>query len=312
MSKDFEHTQPLPRVSPDMESQKTQLLNVSKVRELEPVEIPRRQPQADGGYGNGYGSGYGNSYGSGSGYGGAGSVPPGENTGMNSPGDMNGMENMGGMNHNGACRPPQQKLQGGRAGMIALLAVGFVLAAFCGAALSGYLSEQQARKEALDSQQAAATRQLQEADSQQESLSRQREQLEAEYQKLLEEKQAAQSAADKLQGQKEQQEKARQEKSAAGKVLDKLTGDAGKQKKEAESTAAQEAEAKEKLESVSQSVQAAGAALDELDARLEDLEAMRQQAKSVKADVDRAYSENKDAIDTVLHYVSVGLNALFK
>ena len=32
MNKDLEHTQPLPRVSPDMESQKTQLLNVSKVR----------------------------------------------------------------------------------------------------------------------------------------------------------------------------------------------------------------------------------------------------------------------------------------
>ena len=95
-------------------------------------------------------------------------------------------------------------------------------------------------------------------------------------------------------------------------MLDKLTGDAGKQKKEAESTAAQEAAAQQKLEDISQSVQAAGAALDELDAQLNNLEAMRQQAKSVKADVDRAYSENKDTIDTVLHYVSVGLNALFK
>ena len=292
MNKDFEHTQPLPRVSPDMESQKTQLLNVGKVRELEPVEIPRRQQQTDNG-----------------GYGGAGNMQPGDNTGINGMNSINGRNDM---NMNVPGNPPQKDRPGGRGKMIALLSVGFVVAAFCGAALSGYLSEQQAKKEALDSQHAAATRQLQEADSQQESLSRKKERLEAEYQRLLEEQKAAQSAADKLHGQKEQQEKSQQGKSAAGKVLDKITGDAGKQKKEAESTAAQEAEAKEKLESVSQSVQAAGAALEELDAQLDNLEAMRQQAKSVKADVDRAYSENKDTIDTVLHYVSVGLNALFK
>lgn len=298
MNKDFEHTQPLPRVSPDMESQKTQLLNVGKVRELEPVEIPRRQPQPDSG-----------------GYGGAGNMPPGDNTGINGMNNINNTNNMNGrngMNMNVSGNLPQKERQGGRGKMIALLAVGFVVAAFCGAALSGYLSEQQAKKAELDSQHAAATRQLQEADSQQESLSRKKERLEAEYQRLLEEQKAAQSAADKLQGQKEQQEKSQQDKSPAGKVLDKITGDAGKQKKEAESTAAQEAEAKEKLESVSQSVQAAGAALEELDNQLDNLEAMRQQAKSVKADVDRAYSENKDTIDTVLHYVSVGFNALFK
>ena len=274
MRKDFEHTQPLPRVSPDMDSQKPRLLNPGKVRELEPVEIPRRQPPEN------------------SGYGGAGNIPPGGNTGIN------GMNNMSGMNVNVPGHPPQKERQGGRGKMIALLVAGFVLAAFCGAALSGYLSEQQAKKAAMDSQQ--------------ESLSRKKEQLEAEYQRLLEEQKAARSAADKLQGQKEQQEKQQQDKSPAGKVLDKLTGDAGKQKKEAESTAAQEAAAQQKLEDISQSVQAAGAALDELDAQLDNLEAMRQQAKSVKADVDRAYSENKDTIDTVLHYVSVGLNALFK
>ena len=295
MNKDFEHTQPLPRVSPDMESQKTQLLNVGKVRELEPVEIPRCQQQTDNG-----------------GYGGAGNMPPVDNTGINGMNSMNSINGRNGMNMNVPGNPPQKDRPGGRGKMIALLSVGFVVAAFCGAALSGYLSEQQAKKEALDSQHAAATRQLQEADSQQESLSRKKERLEAEYQRLLEEQKAAQSAADKLHGQKEQQEKSQQGKSAAGKVLDKITGDAGKQKKEAESTAAQEAEAKEKLESVSQSVQAAGAALEELDNQLDNLEAMRQQAKSVKADVDRAYSENKDTIDTVLHYVSVGLNALFK
>ena len=166
MNKDFEHTQPLPRVSPDMESQKTQLLNVGKVRELEPVEIPRRQQQTDNG-----------------GYGGAGNMPPGDNTGINGMNSMNSINGRNGMNMNVPGNPPQKDRPGGRGKMIALLSVGFVVAAFCGAALSGYLSEQQAKKEALDSQHAAATRQLQEADSQQESLSRKKERLEAEYQR---------------------------------------------------------------------------------------------------------------------------------
>ena len=78
MNKDFEHTQPLPRVSPDMESQKTQLLNVGKVRELEPVEIPRRQQQTDNG-----------------GYGGAGNMPPGDNTGINGMNSMNSINEIG-------------------------------------------------------------------------------------------------------------------------------------------------------------------------------------------------------------------------
>ena len=123
MNKDFEHTQPLPRVSPDMESQKTQLLNVGKVRELEPVEIPRRQQQTDNG-----------------GYGGAGNMQPGDNTGINGMNSINNMNSMNsingrnGMNMNVPGNPPQKDRPGGRGKMIALLAVGFVVAAFCGAA----------------------------------------------------------------------------------------------------------------------------------------------------------------------------------
>lgn len=288
MNKDLEHTQPLPRLSPDGESQKTQLLNVSRVRELEPVEIPRRQSQQEPGQmpGSparaGYG-GMGNSGGFGRPQGGAGGAVPGQ-------------------------AAPQKK----RGLMAVLLVACFLVAAFCGAALSGYMSEQQAKKAALDSQQAAASRQMQEADSQQAALSREKARLEEEYQKLLAEQKEAQSAADKLKGQKEQQEKLQKEKSAAGKVLDKITGDAGKQKQEENAVAGREAEARQKLEAISQSVQEAGAAIDEVNAQLDNLDAVRHQAQQVKADVDRAYSENKDAIDAVLHYVTVGLNALFK
>lgn len=254
----MEHTQPLQRISPDAVSQQTRLLNVNKVRELDPIEVPR-QPSHPPQY--------------------PGSAP---------------------------AQPKQEK--NGRGRMIALLAAGFLGAAFLGAAVSGYLSEQQAKKAALDNQHLTASQQLQEADSQQAGLSQRRTELEAQYEQLLAQQKEAQSLADKLQGQQLQQEKAQEDKSAAGKVLEKITGDAGRQKQQAADTAGQAAEAKQKLQTLNQSVQAASAAIDEVDAQLGRLESMRQQAKAVKADVDRAYSENKDMIDTVLHYAALGFD----
>lgn len=296
MDKDFEHTQPLPRVSPDMENQETRLLNVRKVRELEPVEIPRRQGQQEAGqkYQPGQPA-----------------VPGCEASGYVMP-PVNG----------GGGMPAGNNVESGRQGqegkkrygwlMAALLAAGFLAAAFCGAALSGYMSEQQAKKAALESQHAAASQQLQEAAAQQDALNRQREELEAEYQQLLEEQKAARSEADKLKGQKEQQAKVQQDKTAAGKVLDRITGDAAKQKEEELAVAGREAASQQKLEAISQSVQAARDAIGEVDAQLDRLNAVRQQAKSVRDEVDRAYTENKDIIDAVLHYVSVGLGSLLK
>lgn len=274
----LEHTQPLPRVSPDAVSQKKQLINPSKVRELEPVEIQKNSYQKQGA-------------------------------------QAGGEQPYTQQQYSPQTQPPQSTQQpggssdkaSGRGKMIALLIAGFLLAAFLGAAASGYMSEQQARKDALDSKQNAAVQQLQEADSQSASLSQQKAKLEAQYEELLAKQKEAQSLADKLKGQQEQQTKAKEEKSAAGKVLDKITGDAGKEKKQAAETEAQITEAQINLKNINQSVQAAGAALDEVDAQLGKLEEMRQQAKSVKADVDRAYSENKDTIDSVLHYVTLGL-----
>ena len=72
----------------------------------------------------------------------------------------------------------------GKGKMAALLVVGFVLAAFFGAALSGYMSEQQAKKDALDNQHQQAARQLRDADSQKQSLQQQKADLEEKYQNL--------------------------------------------------------------------------------------------------------------------------------
>lgn len=244
----LEHTQPLPRVSPDMDDQRTQLLNTKKVRELEPIN---NQPQK-----------------------------PVEATGSQ-----------------------------GKGKMAALLVVGFVLAAFFGAALSGYMSEQQAKKDALDNQHQQATRQLRDADSQKQSLQQQKADLEEKYQDLLAQQKEAQSLADKLKGQQEQQSKTTQDKSAAGKVIDKITGEAGKQKKEAAETDAKASQAQQKLEELNQSVQAAGAAIDEVNAQMDNLDSMRQQAQSMKDSVSKAYNENKDVVDSLLYYASLGLES---
>ncbi len=266
----LEHTQPLPRVSPDMEDQRTQLLNTKKVRELEPIKVVNpHQEYAENGERHG-------------------NVPPYNNQ-PQKPVASNGSQ--------------------GKGKMAALLVIGFVLAAFFGAALSGYMSEQQAKKDALDNQHQQATRQLRDADSQKQSLQQQKADLEEKYQNLLAQQKEAQSLADKLKGQQEQQSKTTQDKSAAGKVIDKITGEAGKQKKEAAETDAKASQAQQKLEELNQSVQAAGAAIDEVNAQMDNLDSMRQQAQTMKDSVSKAYNENKDVVDSLLYYASLGVES---
>lgn len=140
----LEHTQPLPRVSPDMDDQRTQLLNTKKVRELEPIKVVNpHQEYAENGERHG-------------------NVPPYNNQPYN----------------NQPQKPVETTGSHGKGKMAALLVVGFVLAAFFGAALSGYMSEQQAKKDALDNQHQQATRQLRDADSQKQSLQQQKADLE--------------------------------------------------------------------------------------------------------------------------------------
>lgn len=267
----LERTQPMPRVNPDLEAQPTQMLNVQKVRELEPVKIKNTYQ---------------------------------ENTDNGNRYEEALVHSLPSRRHSSSKGSSKGKKK-----MTAVLALGFVVAAFLGAALSGYMSEQQAKKAALDDQGQQAARQLQEADSQKQSLEQQKADLEEKYQQLLSQQKEAQSLADKLKGQQEQQAKSSQDKSAAGKIVDKVTGDAAKQKKEAAATEAKASQAQHKLEDLNQSVQAAGAAIDEINAQMENLEDVRQQAQAVKDDVSRAYNENKDVVDSLLHYAALGVES---
>lgn len=272
----LEHTQPMPRISPDMVTQETQLLNTrqvrERVRELEPVAIPGRgahnQARAN--------------------------VNIGENPGY--PG--------------GNQRPQKEKQSRSMVKSFAMLLVVFFVAAFTGAMLSGYMGEKQRQDDERQQQMTQASHELQQADREQASLQQKKAQLEKQYQELLAKQKEAQSAADKLAGQKEQLDKNQKEKSTAGKLLDKVTGEEGKQKQESESVGKQAADAVQAVENINQSVKNASAAIDEINSQLDQLEAMRQKAKSVKASVDAAYSENQGTIDKMLYYAAQGFNGL--
>ena len=266
----IERTQPLPRINQDFAAQSAKMGNVQKVRELEPVKIE-------------------NSY---------------QEDTLNDAGYEEAMTHSLPSRKHSSLKSSST----GKKKMTAVLVLGFVAAVLLGATLSGYMTEQQAKKTALADQQQAA-RQLQEVDSQKQSLAQQKADLEEKYQQLLSQQKEAQSLADKLKGQQEQQAKASQDKSAAGKIVDKVTGDADKQKKEAAATEAKASQAQQRLEDLSQSVQAAGAAIDEINTQMDNLDAMRQQAQSVKDDVSRAYNENKDVVDSLLHYAALGLES---
>ena len=114
----LEHTQPLPRVSPDMDDQRTQLLNTKKVRELEPIKVVNpHQEYAENGERHG-------------------NVPPYNNQPYN----------------NQPQKPVETTGSHGKGKMAALLVVGFVLAAFFGAALSVFPSNAAARQDSRHQQ----------------------------------------------------------------------------------------------------------------------------------------------------------------
>lgn len=275
-SESLEHTQPMPRISPDMVDQETKLLNTrqvrERVRELDPVAILGR-----GNYNQ---------------------ARPNINTGENPD------------YYSGNQRAQKEKKSRSMVKSIALLLVVFFVAAFTGAMLSGYMGEKQRQDDERQQQMTQASHELQQADREQASLQQKKAQLEKQYQELLAQQKEAQSAADKLTGQKEQLDKNQKEKSAAGKLLDKVTGEAGRQKQESESVGKQAADAVQTVENINQSVKNASAAIDELNNQLDQLEAMRQKAKSVKASVDAAYNENQGTIDKMLYYAAQGINGL--
>lgn len=279
-AQNLDHTRPMTRVSAEVSGMQETAVRPGKVRELDPVQVS--------------GSAYRQE-------------PHYQQSGQERYGNVPGNNSYAGNEAYRAAEPPTGKKSS--FGTKAAIAAGVFLLGVLAVFALDYFDYRE-DQDSVKAQNEAAVQQIQEADAQKDDLNRQRSELEAKYDELLAQQQELQSLADKLEGQKQQQDKAQSEKSTAGKVLDTITGDAGKEKKQAQSTEQQAADAKTKLENVQQSVRDAKAALDEVDSQLTKLDKMRREAEALKDDAAETYMKNKSTIDSVMEKLSVGMDLL--
>ena len=270
MSDNLDKTQPMPKITDDMLGQDTQVVNHSRVRQLEPVNV--------------------NNHRQGTAYQG------GVNDGFQ-------RQQMPGSN-------PSPKKKGGCAKTVLLLLIAFIAAMAVGLFISGYVSDHNSREAAYKQQQEQSDKNVRATAEQKESLSERRAELNQRIKDLEEQKKNAQSEADTLKGKSEQMDKNQKDKSGMEKVFDKVTGKEAQEKKDAKDLSQQEKSAADKLAEINQSIQDAKEAYNEVNQQLDELESMRQKAIKTKEDAERVYNENKGLIDSIAYYVTQGISVV--
>ena len=191
-----------------------------------------------------------------------------------------------------------------------LLTGGFLAALFCGFLISGYLHDKEQLAEnskvqatQMEQKQKALSEQEKELKDQREHLAQEKKELEAKQQEL-------QNKAERMNGRNEQLADEGSSKSMLGTLVDKVTGKEKERTAATQQNAAQGAKASADADSVKQSIADAQTMINEVDAKLDDVGAMKQQAVKVKDAASSAYAEHAGTIQTVLHYAGEGVQLL--
>lgn len=191
-----------------------------------------------------------------------------------------------------------------------LLAAGFLLALTLGFALAGWSQDRSAEREQERQQQEAQMLareqklQEQEADLKEERqrLARQKQALEARRQEVAEK-------SARLQGQNDQlAEEA--SKPGLGRLLDRMTGKEQQRKESLEANSRQSAQLDDEAAAVKESIAQAQMMLEELDQRIDDVQAMQHEAGKLRSKVEAAYEENRGTADQIIYYVQQGAQML--
>ena len=211
------------------------------------------------------------------------------------------------MESGGPHKPPRKgKKSSGVLKKILLLGAGFLLALTLGFALAGWSQDQSAAKEQQEAQLMAREQKLleQEADlkEERERLTRQKQALEAHRQEVAEKSARLQGQNDRLteEGQKP----------GLGRLLDRMTGKEQERREALEANNRQSAQLDDEAASVKQSIVQAQAMLEELDQRIDDVQAMQREAGKLRDKVESAYEENRGTVDQVVYYVQQGAEML--
>ncbi|SHK93680.1 hypothetical protein SAMN05216582_12545 [Selenomonas ruminantium] len=191
-----------------------------------------------------------------------------------------------------------------------ILAISFAVALLGGFLLAGYSQDQ---SEARQNQHAMEQQQFREREQ---KLADQEADLKARRQELERQKQELQSRERELEAQSSRakgRNEAIQENmpdSAFGKLMDRVTGKEAKRKEQIQENEKVSAQADSDVAKLKQSIAEAQNMLDDVDAKLDTVAEMQQEASRIKAKAESAYVENKDVIDKAVHYVQIGADVL--
>ena len=198
------------------------------------------------------------------------------------------------------------KKSGGGFKKFLLLAAGFLLALTLGFALAGWSQDKSAEKEmARQQQEAQLLAREQKLMEQEASLKEERERLSRQKQALEARRQEVTEKSARLQGQSDQLAEEAQ-KPGLGRLLDRMTGKEQERKAALEANNRQSAQLDDEAASVKQSIAQAQAMLEDLDQRIDDVQAMQHEAEKLRSKVENAYEENRDTVDQVVYYVQQG------
>lgn len=178
-----------------------------------------------------------------------------------------------------------------------LLTAGFLAALFCGFMISGYYHDQQ---QMAENDKAYQTTQLQQ----------QKQELEKEKKALEDKRRELQAQSDRLNGRNEQMAADDAAASPVIRLWNKVTGKSADREQTASNNSAKSSQATAAAGSVSQSIDEAQAALDDVNSKLNSLHEVTQQAAKVKDAAASAYSEHADVIDQALYYASEGVGVV--
>lgn len=209
-----------------------------------------------------------------------------------------------------ASRQVEKKRSKGFGVKIGLGILAFLVAMAGGFFVAGFLHDSGQKKEASyqEVQQNLAVRKDKLAKDEAE-LTRQREALAREKAELEERRARLKTEAAKLDGRNEQIEKETRDAKLGG-IFDKVTGkDAERKKAAADNKAKQENLAKQ-ADEVDKAIAHAQQNLAEINAQLDNAAAMKQELDAMRLKAQATYEENKDTIDTVLHYAGEGVKLI--
>ena len=191
-----------------------------------------------------------------------------------------------------------------------LLAVGFAAALIVGFMIAGYTQDQSAERQ---NQQKLEQQQLkdrqQKLAGQEADLKAQREALERQKQELQARERELEAKSSRAQGRNEQLEDSAPA-SALGKLVDKVTGKEAQREQQVKENKAISSQADGEVARLKQSIADAQSMLDDVDAKLDTVAEMQQEASRIKAKAESAYAENKDVIDKAVYYAKSGAELL--